>query len=122
MVTALKYIQAGKYFDVNSLASIDQRYISVIDNILRTKHDFGLEDCATKFRCELWKKAISDKLLGPKVTMPEEYNPDVWLDTAKLKKPIDKDTHYYKFNKAASIHLEFVKTCLNSDGISLDSK
>jgi hypothetical protein len=122
MVTALKCIKEGKNFDVNDLAPINQKYIFVIDNILRTKHDFGLGDYATKFRCELWKKAISDKLLGPKVTMPEEYNPDIWLDIAKLKKPIDKATHYYIFNNAAAVHLEFVKTCLENDGISLDPK
>jgi hypothetical protein len=122
MVAALKCIKEGKNFDISSFTSIDKKYVSVIDNILRTKHDFGLGEYAIKFRCELWKKAISENMFGPKVTMPDEYNPDIWLDTAKMRKPIDKDTHYYRFNKAALIHLEFVKACLENDGIFLDHK
>jgi hypothetical protein len=61
----------------------------------------------------------NDASLGSNVILPEEYDPDEWYNYAKMEKPIDKDTSYYKFNKAATIHLEFVKTCLENDGIPL---
>lgn len=109
MVTALKCIRNQKIFDPNDLEPIDQKYIDVINKILRTKHDFGLSDSGDQIRCAAWKKAISDGSLSPLVTMPEEYNPDIWLNIAKHHQPIN-ETDYYKFNQAAIIHLDSFKT------------
>lgn len=119
MVTSLKCIREQKTFDIYSLELINQKYIDVIDNILRTKHDFGLGDDAPEIRCELWKKAIDNGALGSLINKPEEYNPDAWYDIAIQNKQTITETDYYKFNKAATIHLEFVKSCLAGDGINL---
>lgn len=115
IVTALKCIREGKRFDISNIEPIDQKCIFAVDNVLRTKHGFGLGDDATKIRCGVWKTAIKDRSLGIE-SMPEEYNPDIWLNTAKQQNTITQ-TDYYKFNKAAVIHLEFVKTCLGQDEI-----
>lgn len=118
MVTALKCIRNQKTFDINSLEPIDQKYIDVIDKILRKNHGFCLSDSGVNFRCQLWKDAISNGSLDPLVSMPEEYNEDVWLNIVKQKGSVT-NTDYYEFNKAATIHLEFVKSCLAGDGINL---
>ncbi|WP_440946911.1 DUF6765 family protein [Methanosarcina sp. T3] len=118
MVTALKCIKERKRFDISNIELIDQKYISAIDNILRTKHDFGLGDKASEMRCNLWKKAITDGSLGS-VVMPEEYNKDLWLNVVK-KTGSSTGTDYYKFNKAAIEHLDFVKSSLSKNKIPLD--
>lgn len=119
MVTALKCIREGKRFDVSNIEPIDTKYISAVDNILRTKHGFGLDNFnatgATNFRCGLWTNAINNGSLGS-VTRPEEYNADVWLNIVKQNGSV-ANTDYYEFNKAATMHLEFVKSCLGKDGV-----
>lgn len=118
MVTALKCIRERKMFDISNIELIDRKYTSAIDNILRTKHDFGLGDKASEIRCNSWKKAITNGALGP-VVMPEEYNKEFWLNEVK-KTGSSKGTDYYKFNKAAIEHLDFVKSSLSKDQIPLD--
>ncbi len=118
MVTALKCIRDEKRFDIASFEPIPQEYVSVIEGILRTKHDFGLEDNGSQIRCNLWQKAIAHGDLGS-IGMPEEYREDDWLSIVK-KKGSAAETDYYKFNKAAVEHLDFVQTSLIKDGLQLD--
>jgi hypothetical protein len=122
MVTALKCIKEQKKFDSANLEPVEQKYISAIDNILRQRHAFGLDNFsmtgATDFRCGIWKKAIEGGLLGP-VGMPEEYKEDAWYNSVKQTQSITQ-TDYYKFNKAAIIHLESVQRYLGKDGIPFD--
>ncbi len=119
MVTALKCVREQKTFDISNLEPIDQKNISTVDNILRTKHDFGLDNFgmtgATDFRCEVWKNAIREGSLGL-VGMPADYNVDDWFNSIEQVQPIAQ-TDYYKFNKAAVIHLGLVKRHLGKDGI-----
>jgi hypothetical protein len=123
MVTALKCIKERKPFDISNLEPIDQKCLSAVENILRQRHAFGLDNFnmtgATDFRCGVWKKAIEDKSLGNDISEPKEYKEDEWLEIVKQKKSVE-GTDYYKFNKAAIIHLEFIKKQLDQDGVLLD--
>lgn len=99
MVYALKCIKENKEFEIEKYDKLSENNERIIKKILITKnHD----------QSGTWKKFISeikdkdDKSLE----VPVDYNSDIWLNEYK-KNPLDESS-YYKFNKAAVDHLNFV--------------
>ncbi len=123
MVTALRCIRDGSTFDVLKPDPIGEEFLKVIRRILNTKHKYGCNyEKAVQFRCELWIKEMSDGSLGTLSAPPGHYDPDAWLDIVKKgykTEPIRK-MDYYKFNRAAIEHHDFVERYLMMDGMPLD--
>lgn len=111
MITALKCIKNHLEFFVNSYANLNKETEAILKEILSTKkHD----------QSNAWKENISKiKINGASLEVPEDYNPNKWLDEARntSEKTL---TDYYNFNLSALLHFEFVKNSLQEDHIYMD--
>jgi len=128
--TALNCFKNRKHFDFNNLDHPKSEYLTAIQNIINTPHWYGSswlgDDRHMMERCQNWINAIDQKIFGD-IGLPKLYNEDSWLnEIIKSEKhyppnPIS-ETHYYKFSKAAILHLDFVNFQLNKFGIDLNTE
>lgn len=117
MVTALRCIREGRTYNVLNVDPLEGMYEKIVLDILNQKHPFGQSyEKNVSTRCNWWVNAI--KNLGD-FPEPEKYDPGAWLNKAKQAKSLEdiKKTDYYKFNKAAIEHLDFVRAYLGDDEI-----
>lgn len=110
MVYAMECIRNNINFEVNRYAKITESNKNVIVNILTNeKYD----------QTQIWKNNIPDikDSSGDRLIVPSDYNPDKWLN--EYRSSPSKNTHYYKFNKAAYEQLSFVLQYLDDNDVFL---
>jgi hypothetical protein len=112
LVEAMSCVKNNREFQKDKYAAIDAANEDVIKRVLAFKADD---------QTDKWKKEIPNiKFNGKALEVPQDYNPDKWLNDFK-NASVKANTNYYKFNLAASYHLKFVKDVLKEDSIFLDN-
>ncbi|MGE5475349.1 MAG: DUF6765 family protein [Bacteroidales bacterium] len=118
LVAAMRCILAGTPFDANSPSGLSDATQKSIESILRTANeDKRLPDK----RCELWRKALDTVAFdGTVLGAPPAYDAGQWLNELK-QAANQKATHYYQFNKSASLHIDLISRELKNDtGIAIN--
>jgi hypothetical protein len=119
LTQAMRCIRTGQQFENGTYFDIGSSAEETITAILGTVTGGELND-----QTEIWKAKIPMLMSdGKSLKPPEAYDADAWLNVVKkgsLSSAEIKNTDYYKFNFAASRHLQFVKETLSHNFVYLD--
>ena len=110
LVEALRCIKANEEFKLDTYDGLKEgKNEEIIKQILDTQmHD----------QCDKWKRCIPDiEVDGKKLEIPADYDTELWLTQARRTNSDPKNTDYYKFNKAAIRHFDYVKNLLASKNV-----
>lgn len=105
MVRAMRCIEGGQVYDrdtgdeKDSGGGVDKTMVADLQKIFEEK-DYKASEAA-----RLWLPVIMKYYPDAKGQL--EYNPDQWMEDAKKER--NQKGHYYQFNYAAVMHLEFVE-------------